>query len=130
LDMGTGAVTINGPTTTITVSANTLSIGGVIANGTGSGFTKAGAGTLSLSGTSTYTGTTTLSNGTLIATSDTALGTSGLTIAPTGSSATVDFTSANPAIGSLSNSGAGASSVVLGNAAASTATTLTVGGNN
>ena len=47
----------------VTVGANTLTLSGVI-NGSG-GLTKAGAGTLTLSGANIYTGTTTISAGTL-----------------------------------------------------------------
>jgi autotransporter-associated beta strand protein len=63
LNLGTGAVTL-GVTPTVTVSANTLTVGGPIGGGS-FGLTKAGSGTLSLTGTSTYTGTTTISAGTL-----------------------------------------------------------------
>ena len=63
LNLGTGAVTLNA-TRQVTVTANTLTVGGAI-SGSGFGLTKAGAGVLSLSGANIYTGTTTLSAGTL-----------------------------------------------------------------
>jgi autotransporter-associated beta strand protein len=62
LNMGTGAVSLTG-NRTVTVSANTLTIGGVISGGFG--LTKAGAGTMTLTGTNTYTGLTTVNAGTL-----------------------------------------------------------------
>ena len=46
------------------------------------------------------------------------------------SNATLAFTSANPSIGSLASSGLGTADVVLGNSGGSSATNLTVGGNN
>lgn len=74
LNMGTGAVSLGinaGATRTITTNgANALSIGGAISDGTNGttptvNLAKAGAGTLILYGNSTYTGTTTVSAGTL-----------------------------------------------------------------
>ncbi|WP_396274878.1 beta strand repeat-containing protein, partial [Hyphomonas sp.] len=74
LDLGSGAVSLGtaaGTARQITVSANTLTVGGVISDGTtATGLTKAGAGSLVLGGTNTYSGTTTINAGTLsIATS-------------------------------------------------------------
>jgi len=60
---GTGAVTMNG-SRTVTVTASTMTVGGNIA-GVGFGLTKAGAGTLTLNGTNTYNGGTTVNAGTL-----------------------------------------------------------------
>jgi autotransporter-associated beta strand protein len=73
LNMGTGAVSLGataGTTRTVTVNANTLTIGGVISNGTNgltstTALTKAGAGTLLLTGANAYTGATTVQAGTL-----------------------------------------------------------------
>ncbi len=66
LGMGTGAVTLagSGSARTVTVANSTLVVGGAI-GGTGYGLTKAGAGTLQLTGASTYDGTTTVNGGTL-----------------------------------------------------------------
>ena len=62
-----GAVTISGANRTITVTANTLTLGGNIGqDASARNLTKAGNGTLILSGTSAYTGATTISAGTLI----------------------------------------------------------------
>ena len=81
--------------------------------------TKLGNNTLTLSGTNTYSGGTNVNGGGLVASSDAALGSGPLSVAAT---ATVNFLSANPAIGGL----AGAGSVVLGNTATSTPSNLTV----
>ena len=63
LNLGNGAVTL-GANPTVTVSANTLTVAGAI-SGSGYGLTKAGAGTLTLSGSNTYSGSTTVSGGAL-----------------------------------------------------------------
>lgn len=63
LDLGYGDVKLT-TSPTITISANTLSLGGVISGAYG--LTKAGPGTLKLSSTSTYTGGTTINAGTLL----------------------------------------------------------------
>jgi autotransporter-associated beta strand protein len=70
LNLGTGTVTMNA-TRTVTVSnaATTLTIGGVIGDGGNvHGLIKAGAGTLKLTGISTYTGDTIINDGTNIIT--------------------------------------------------------------
>ena len=71
LDLGTGAVSL-GATPTITTSANTLTVGGII--GGAFGLTKAGAGSLTLGGNNTYTGATTINAGTLNVGTDLNLG--------------------------------------------------------
>jgi autotransporter-associated beta strand protein len=63
LNLGTGAVAL-GVSPTVTVNGGTLTVGGAI--GGGFGLTKAGAGTLALTGASTYSGGTTLNAGTLL----------------------------------------------------------------
>lgn len=58
------AIDLNGATRTIAVYAQTAEMTGNLGNGTGTaGLTKAGAGTLILSGTNTYNGVTTISDG-------------------------------------------------------------------
>src|SRR5262249_42743362 len=63
LNMGSGAVTL-GVTCQVTVSANTLQVGGVISGPFG--LTKAGAGTLTVVGVNTYSGNTTAAGGNLL----------------------------------------------------------------
>src|SRR5207244_3139613 len=62
LNLGTGSVTLNA-NPTITVSAGTLTEGGVIANGTGNGITKSGDGQLTLSAANSFTGGLTINGG-------------------------------------------------------------------
>jgi fibronectin-binding autotransporter adhesin len=64
LNMGNGTVTINN-NRTVTVSANTLAVGGINQSGGTRALTKNGNGTLAITGSSDYTGTTTVNAGTL-----------------------------------------------------------------
>lgn len=65
LNLGTRAVT-RGATRQVTVAAGNLTVGGAIGDGgSGFGLTKVGAGALTLGGANTYTGTTTVTAGTL-----------------------------------------------------------------
>ncbi len=72
-----GAVALNGSGAIAADSGTSSSFSGVM-SGTG-GLTKTGDGTLTLSGTNTYSGGTSLNTGTLIASSDSNLGTGALT---------------------------------------------------
>jgi autotransporter-associated beta strand protein len=62
LNLGVGAVTL-GADRVVTVSSNTLAVGGAISGGFG--LTKAGAGMLTLGGASGYSGATVINGGTL-----------------------------------------------------------------
>jgi outer membrane autotransporter protein len=109
------AMTLNG-TSTVDTQANALTLAGNIVGG--GGLTKIGAGTLTLSGPSTYTGATNVNAGTLqagVANAFTPL--SAFTVA---SGATLDLNNFDQAVGSL----AGAGAVTLG------AATLFTGGDN
>ena len=80
LNLGMGAVAL-GASRTVTVNANTLTVGGTIDSGTNSyGLTKLGAGTLKLTGSNSYSGGTTVNSGTLQVGNANALGTGGLTV--------------------------------------------------
>ena len=77
LSMGTGAVALTA-NPTITVTGGTLSDGGIISGA--HSLTKAGAGTLTLSGANTYSTGTTLTAGTLNINNAAAIGTGTFTI--------------------------------------------------
>ncbi len=64
LNLGTGPVTLTANRTVTVNGSAPLTVGGVISGG-GFGLTKAGPGTLTLTGASTYTGATTVFGGTL-----------------------------------------------------------------
>lgn len=87
LNTGTGIVTLYNATRQVTVqpAATTLTIGGAITNNAaGYGLTKAGAGTLELRGINTYTGATTITNGTLAGVVGGSCTNSDVTVAVTG----------------------------------------------
>ena len=113
---GAGSVTLGSATLTTNGDNTSTIFSGTIA-GTG-GLTKIGAGTLTLSGASTYSGATAVNAGTLQAGAANAFSAaSAFTVA---SGAALDLNSFNQTIGSL----AGAGSVTLGSA------TLTTNGDN
>jgi autotransporter-associated beta strand protein len=74
LNLGTGTVSLGG-NRTVTVSGSSLTVGGPIGDGgSGYGLTKSGPGTLVLSGSSSYSGPTTVTGGTLTVSNTFALG--------------------------------------------------------
>ena len=129
-----GSVTSSapGPVTLTLGGGATTTFSGTLQDGAGVlALLKTGSGTQVLGGANSYSGGTTVSAGTLLAASDSALGIGPVTLTLSAASpAILAFTSATPSIGSLASSGTGSASVVLGNAATNTATLLTVGANN
>ncbi len=126
---GSGSVTNNSPTAvTLTVGGDNTTPGtfsGVISNATqaGSGalsLTKIGVGTLTFSGTNTYTGATTINAGGIQVGAAGSIPT--LSAVVVNSGGTLDINGVSPSIGSLAGSG-----LVLD---ISTAATLTVGNDN
>ena len=92
LDMGTGNVTLSaGLTNSVTVTANTLVVGGVVSGTSGNQLGKAGAGTMILTGANTYAGNTTVSAGKLIARSASALGTGSTANVAVSANATLSY---------------------------------------
>jgi fibronectin-binding autotransporter adhesin len=81
LDLGTGPVGMTAART-VTISNNTLTIGGVISGGFV--LTKDGAGTLALTGANTFSGGLTIANGTVAAGNNDALGSGPLTFSGPG----------------------------------------------
>ena len=111
LNLSTAGVTLGG-NRTVTVSASTLTVGGVINDGGNArSLTKAGAGTMVLSGANTYTGATNINNGTLsIGNATTFTNTSAINLA---SGSRLEVTAASANLTRLSAAGGG-SGVVAG----------------
>jgi autotransporter-associated beta strand protein len=139
--VSTGTIISTGGAGTLTVSpSSTGTYSGKLTDNNGSGGSSLalaflGTAAETLSGSNNYIGGTTVTSGTLIASNNYSLGSStstnvnaGLTLNPASGTAVADFTSLTPAIAALASTGAGLSSVVLGNATSGTSTALTVGG--
>jgi autotransporter-associated beta strand protein len=120
LNLGTGAVTLNA-NRTVTVNGSTLTIGGAIAGNFN--LTGAGAGTLLLTGASTYTGTTTVSAGsTITAGGNGSLGdtSSGTTITTGGALVINNINYSDPEPLSLNGTGVGGTGALVGGNGTST----------
>ena len=123
------AIDLNGAVRTIQVNNGSASTDAVISaplmdSGSGGGLVKTGAGTLSLTGGSSYAGTTEVSGGTLAAGAANVLASSSAFTLDNTSGVVLDLSSNNQTIGSLAGGGASGGNVSLGSAV------LTTGGNN
>ena len=138
LNLGTGNVTLDASSITLTMngSASTLTVGGVIQNGTsGTGLTVAGVGKLALNGASTYTGTTTVNGGTVIVNNSASLGAvaSAADVVVSGTGAAIDVgggTTANAInfgdkVFKIAGTGVGGTGALTNSSSGATATTQT-----
>ena len=108
---------------TIDTQANNITIGAaLIASGTG-GLTKVGSGALTLTGSNSYSGATTLSNGSLVVGNANALGTGGLTV----NSGTLDLSGYSVSVTTFSGTGASASVTNSGSGTSTLTTTVASG---
>jgi len=129
-----GTININGSYALTTSSSSSTTYSGVIA-GTGGQLVKAGSGTLTLSGANTYTGTTTLSAGTLAINNNTAIGTGTLTITggvlnnTSGSDITLTNNNAQNWNGNFTYAGTGNLNMGTGAVTMNAARTVTVSAN-
>ena len=136
LNLGTSAVTLGtaaGTTRTLTTNGSaTLTVGGVISNGTtANSITKTGIGTLAFTGASSYTGGTAIQNGTLKVGIANALPTgTTLTLGSTGNSAILDLgsgaSSFNQQVAGLTTAGTAASQTITNSSSGTGTATLTV----
>ncbi len=130
LNTGVGPVTL-GATPTITVSSGTLTIGGSIAGGYG--LTTSGAGMLVLAASSSYTGDTTIAQGTLQLSAAGAIpvgaSAGNLVFSNAAVAAVLDLNGNNNSVNGLSQPNASTTNLVVNNISGGTAT-LSVGGNN
>ena len=107
-----GNVTLGGNTLTVNQTAATTYAGSISDSGTG-GLTKTGAAALTLSGTNTYTGATTINAGTLTASGGNAIADTSAVILANVAGATLNLAN-NETIGNLSGGGAAGGNVTLG----------------
>ncbi|PJE53347.1 DUF4347 domain-containing protein, partial [Marinomonas sp. BSi20584] len=128
---GAGALTLNGGSLTAGGNNTDTIFSGVIEDGgNGGGLTKIGTGTLTLSGSNAYTGTTTVSAGTLVVDNSAALGTTaGGTVVESG--ATLQATAGISIADALTLSGTGVNGagalVASGNGTVTASGAITLG---
>jgi len=129
---GTAVLTLNN--SSASTFSGTITDAGTATNGVSLALTLNGPGNVTLSGSNSYNGLTTLNAGNLTVANNYALGNptaanGGLTIANAAGTSNVYFTSLNPTIASLNSSTSVGTNIVLGNTVGSgTSTTLNVGG--
>ena len=122
LNLGTAAVTLsNNPTITVNSTTNPLTIGGAI-GGAAQSLTLAGAGTLILGGANTFSGTTTVTGGTLQMNNALALQDSTVALSAVGNG--INLNGYNPTFGGITGGGSfnmGSSTLTVGGGGASSA---------
>ncbi len=120
---------INLGSATLAVTQNMPGTYSGIISGTGN-FTKAGSSTLTLSGVSTYSGTTTISAGTLRPTVDNVIANSSALVMANTNGAIFNLNNTNQTVGSLSGAGTTGGDIILGsgNLTINQAATLTYAG--
>ena len=121
---GTSAtIAVSGSNNTLTVGDSTNSTFSGAITGTGAKLTKAGSGTLTLTGTNTYSGATTVSNG--ILNTESLASTTGIVLGDTGTAGRLNYT------GGVASSAAGITVSAGGGSLYSAGSgTLTLGGTN
>ena len=122
--LGSNQLTVGGNNLSTTVSGD-IQDGGTF-GGSGASLVKTGTGTLTLSGNNSYTGATTISAGTLVAASDTALPGQTALAVNLGATLRIGNGLVNVQIGSLADGASGGGSVVIG--ASDPTTLLTIAG--
>ena len=132
LNLGAGAVTLCS-SRTVTVNAGILTVAGAISDsGSGYSLTKAGTGTLNLSGSNTYTGDTMIALGTLqvggSAAIPTGAGAGNVDFTTAASAAVLDINGIDTTINGLSQPNPSTTNLVVNNLSGTH--TLTVGNNN
>jgi autotransporter-associated beta strand protein len=124
----TGTVSLGSAVRTFSVGDSTAAsddvvVSAVVTSGAGSGLTKTGSGTLLLSGSNTYTGTTTINGGTVRVTGGAAIPDTSSVFFGTGSGNRLDLAGSSESVGSIAGT-ASDSEVAVGSGV------LTVGGDN
>ena len=128
---GSGAVTL-GATPTVTVNSGTLTVGGGISGGYG--LTTSGTGMMILAASNSYTGNTTIAEGTLqlgaAGSIPTGAAAGNVVFSNSGAAAVLDLNGSNTTVNGLSQPNVSAANMVVNNLPGSGLVTLSVGNNN